>query len=347
MNAPLFDRTRGRLLPPADILFGTSPAAREVCSRLQTIAHADLPVVLLGEAGTGKELAARWIHSISEFADGHFVKATCVALQGEEQCRVTVDDEPWTGRGPLLEPLRTVRSGTLFLDDVENLALVTQALLARVVDEGLHLSPTDAVTSTALRFRIISATRNELRASLTGEGLRPEFFHSINAFTARMLPLRERIEELPLLTEYFIGVYAGELGIARPLLSPGALEALSGYRWPGNTRELEEMIISYVLTGSETLLTEKVRALSRTPQIDAAMAAGEGALPVAETGRRAGRGAHHIGDEEILRILRENRWNRRQAALRLQMSYRTLLNRLKLMDMQGHRTPTVPNTRIG
>ena len=334
-----------RALPPEQVLFGSSAAAMELIARLEAVAPTDLPIVLQGEAGTGKEVAARWIHARSSFADERFIKASCINLEGEEDCRLVLDERDIHARGSLLEQLRALGNGTLFLDDVENLALTTQALLSRLLQESMQLGA-DVGDRLPLRFRIISATRNDLKRD-TSHRLRPEFFHTISAFTARLAPLRERRGDLPMLTDYFIDLHSHELGLERPSLSSGALATLGGYTWPGNFHELEQMLISYVLTGSEEFLVEKIRAVRRSPEIDAVLeataelpppavlqdvaVAAAATAPVRAT--RASR-TSAIADEEILRALRENRWNRRQAALRLQMSYRSLLNRLKKIDSE-------------
>lgn len=324
-------------VPPPDVLFGTGAGARDLAARLEAVAATDLPVVLQGEAGTGKELAARWMHELSPFSAGGFVRATCVGGPDEDGCHLLIDDARLPARGGLLDKLRALNTGTLFLDDVENLAVTTQALLSRVLQEGLDAA-INVDAREPLRFRIISATRNDLRAQ--SDGLRPEFFHTISAFTARMYPLRERTAELPRLTAYFIRRHSKEMGLERPLLSSPALNVLREYPWPGNFHELENMLISYVLTGSEELLMERVRALTRSPEIEA----GAGALlewpsgvahPVGRRGAQS-RGPV-IDDQEILRALKENRWNRRQAASRLHMSYRSLLNRLKKIDTNAGR----------
>ena len=334
-----------RTLPPDEVLFGSSLAAAELVARLQAVAPTDLPIVLQGEAGTGKEIAARWVHAHSNFHEQRFIKATCLSFEGEEDCRIVFDDEDVHTRGSLLEELRRLGSGTLFLDDVENLALTTQALLSRILQESLQ-SASGGERHTPLRFRLISATRNDLKRD-TSHRLRPEFFHTISTFTARLAPLRERAADLPMLSEYFIGLHSRELGLERPPLSAGALNMLRGYSWPGNFHELEQMLISYVLTGSEEFLVEKIRAVQRSPEIDAVLEATAklpppAVLPEAAPPVRSARARRipAVDDEAILRALRETRWNRRQAALGLHMSYRSLLNRLKKIDMS--RPPQPP-----
>jgi DNA-binding NtrC family response regulator len=327
-----------KLLPPDEVLFGASGAAKELAGKLAAVSASDLPVVLRGEPGTGKELIARWIHLRSPFAEGNFVKAACVSLEDEDACRLSLNDEPLTpGRG-LLEQLRELRTGTLFLDDVENLALTTQALLSRLFAEG------DAGTPAAggiVRFRVISATRHDLRVEAAQRHLRPDFFHSISAFTARLTPLRDRIGELPRLAQYFVERHGQEFGVERAPVSASSLEVFRQYAWPGNFRELENMLVSYVLTGNEDLLVERVRALARTGEENEAGAGRVLAWPSEDEHADLPHHAPKIEDEVLLRALRENRWNRRQTATRLQMSYRSLLNRLKKIDMNAGRQPVL------
>lgn len=323
---------------PSDILFGESAEAQQLAARLEVVSATDLPVVLEGEAGTGKEAAARWIHRLSPFAKGGFVKVACM---GPDEADTSSGEHMFSlEQQTFYTRLAQAGSGTLFLDDAENLPAACQALLMQMMQEQENGNLQAGQQRLPFRFRIISATRGELKEAMEQELLRPDFFHRISTFSARLLPLRERLLELPRLAAYFIDRHSQEYGLTPPPLSRMAWREMEQYRWPGNFRELDEMMISYVLTGSEENLVQKLRVLSRSVALeDAGLELVE--LPPAmpeKRRRRARKNRPVVDDETLLRALRENCWNRRQTAGLLKMSYRSLLNRLKKIDEASRNT---------
>jgi two-component system response regulator AtoC len=318
-----------RSLPPLQVLFGSSQASKELVRNLKVIAGTDLSVLLQGEAGTGKELVACWLHSLSPYSQGRFVRANYSTIEGPIPASETQDRLPG---GSLLDSLEYSQVATLFVENVENLLPRTQASLARILQERNASGSPGDLRSPAIGVRIISTTQKDLRSEVSKGTLRPDFFHVISAFTARLLPLRNRLDELPGLIAHFLDVHGQELNLSPQPLSAETLWALQQYPWPGNLRELEDMLIGYVLTGSEALLVEKIAALQRSAE-------GQLGKPPERMADRspvsslAAMGTQQLDDDAILRALRENGWNRRQTARRLQISYRSLLYKLKKMDI--------------
>jgi two-component system response regulator AtoC len=322
-----------KALPPLRVLFGTSPSALELVRNLQVIAATDLSILLQGEAGTGKELVARWLHSLSPFSRGRFLMVNSW-LSGEAQ---SFPDQPLASlNSSLLAQLEYAKLATLFVENVESLEPWTQASLAKFLQDVGASGGNGDPNWPSVGLRIISTTQKDLKLEIARGTLRPEFFHCISAFTARLPPLRSRLDEISDLASHFVHLHAADLGLSPEPISQHGLQVLRQYHWPGNLRELEEMLISYVLTGSEPLLLEKVSALQRSSQAETELSATAEA-PQAGSAAPAG-GTQPLDDEAILQALRENGWNRRQTAHRLQISYRSLLYKLKKMDLaSGHR----------
>jgi two-component system response regulator AtoC len=310
-------------------LFGSSHVSQELVRNLKVIAGTDLSVLLQGEAGTGKEMVARWLHSMSPYSRGSLIRANYSTIERPIPASETEGTLP---RASLLDSLEQSQVATLFVENVENLLPRTQASLARMLQERNASGSPGDLSSPAVGVRIISTTQKDLRSEVAKGSLRPDFFHVISAFTARLLPLRSRLDELPGLVAHFLNVHGQELNLAPQPLSVETLRALQQYLWPGNLRELENMLIGYVLTGSEGLLVEKITALQRSAE-------GQLSKPPDRIGDRSpvsslvAMGIQQLDDDAILRALRENGWNRRQTARRLQISYRSLLYKLKKMDI--------------
>ncbi len=323
-----------KLLQPTRVLFGTSAAAQELVRYLQVIATTDMSIVLQGEAGTGKELVARWLHDVSPYAPGRFVTATSWTMEDYGSAEGDSDESrSWS----IVSQLEDARLATLFVENVEGLEARTQASLARLLQDSPFVSSTGPSAPTS-GIRIISATQSDLRQEALSGNLRPDFFHCISAYTARLMPLRSRLDELPALVHHFIQVHSRDLGLSPQALSRDALQVLQQYHWPGNLRELEEILIGYVLTNSEVLLLEKISALQRSTDgavrepVEKSRADDSPSSPSASP-------IQQLDDTTILKALRENGWNRRRTANRLQISYRSLLYKLKKMDLASGQRP--------
>jgi len=225
-------------------MVGASPAFKAACELIQKVADSQVTVLLLGETGVGKEMFARSLHSISPRAKNRFVAVNCAAIPEEliESELFGVEKGAFTGAHQS-KPGRFERAhgGTLFLDEVGELSPAAQAKLLRVLQDGEFERVGDTRTRNA-DVRLVAATNRNLQADVDAGKFRKDLFFRLNTFPILIPPLRERREDIPLLSERFIGRSKARHGQRRLTLDPAAEAALRRYDWPGNVRELENMI---------------------------------------------------------------------------------------------------------
>jgi transcriptional regulator with PAS, ATPase and Fis domain len=248
-------------------IVGTSPALQAVLSRVARVAPADSTVLIMGETGTGKELVARAIHKRSQRSARAFVSVNCAAvpasliaseLFGHEKGAFTGAQQRRLGRFELAE------GGTIFLDEIGELPAETQIALLRVLQErefervgGSHPISTDV--------RVITATNRNLQAALAAGMFRLDLFYRLSVFPIEVPPLRERTEDIPMLLEYFIKRYAGRVGKNIKNVDKGTVELFQSYDWPGNIRELQNVIERSVILCEGEVFSVDESWLSREP----------------------------------------------------------------------------------
>jgi PAS domain S-box-containing protein len=225
-------------------IIGTSVALQPVLARVAKVARSQSTVIVTGETGTGKELVARAIHRRSARGDRAFVAVNCAAvpreliaseLFGHEQGAFTGATQRRLGRFEL------AHEGTLFLDEIGELAMEIQVALLRVLQER-ELQRIGGTTSIRVDVRVIAATNCDLKAAIKAGTFRADLFYRLNVFPIEVPPLRERIEDIPLLVEYFVDRYARQGGRAIRRINKRTLEQLQAHPWPGNVRELQNVI---------------------------------------------------------------------------------------------------------
>jgi two-component system response regulator AtoC len=314
------------VVPPDDILFGHSDVMRPLQQVVEQIANAQIPVLIHGETGTGKEVFANYIHRRSARKDRPLVKISCAAIPaslleaelfGYEQGAFT--GAYWTKPG-LVELADT---GTLLLDDIAELDVATQAKLLQLLQDGTfiriggqHEQKVDA--------RIICITARNLKDDIAQGKFRLDLFHRINGTSFRVPELRERSEDIPLIANYLIELFNGTFGTRARPLSPAMCRRLQQYRWPGNIRELENMLRRYVVMGSPDAIAEDIgRRAFAFPPTELPMHRN---LPLKARMQQLVREAE---TQTILRVLQLNNWNRRKSAEMLDISYRALLYKIR------------------
>ena len=212
--------------------------------KLEKIASTNITVLILGETGVGKGLAARTLHGLSAKGDGPFIEVNCGALPGalidselfgHEKGAFTSAVSQRLGRVELAE------GGMLFLDEVGDMGLETQVKLLRLLEEGTFERVGSSQTRMA-KTRIVAATNRDLKEMVRTGAFREDLYYRLNAFLVYLPPLRERKEDIPELAEYFKDRMAGHIGKQIDPLTPEIIEVLQGYDWPGNVRELEHTI---------------------------------------------------------------------------------------------------------
>ncbi|TAH41751.1 MAG: sigma-54-dependent Fis family transcriptional regulator [Betaproteobacteria bacterium] len=320
-------------LPSGRNLIGHSPAFEQLRAQIEKLARNQAPVFIRGESGTGKEVIARLIHGLGARAAGPFVPVNCGAISPElmESEFFGHRKGSFTGASADKEGLfQAARGGTLFLDEVGELPLGMQVKLLRAIQERA-VRPVGAHAEEPVDVRILSASHQDL-SRLVAEGkFRQDLYFRINVITLRVPPLRERIEDIPDLAEHILAKLAEREGGAPRRLSPGALTALRAHAFPGNVRELENLL-------------ERACALCEGEVIDAADIDLQPAdcltPPSIEREVSAADGADDSGDvsdderRRILRALDETRWNRSAAARKLGMTLRQLRYRLQKWGLE-------------
>jgi DNA-binding NtrC family response regulator len=226
------------------ILVGKSRPMVEVYKLIGLFARSDDAVLILGETGTGKELVARAIHGNSPRKNRPFVALNCTALNEGLLESELFGHEPgaFTGADKLRKgKIEYANGGTLFLDEIGDMPAKLQAKLLRVL-EYQELERVGSNEPIKVNVRLLSATHRDLEGAIREDRFRRDLFHRLNRVTVRLPPLRERLEDLPELAAYFLGRAAEGSGRPCPTLSEGSLERLRAYRWPGNIRELQNVL---------------------------------------------------------------------------------------------------------
>jgi formate hydrogenlyase transcriptional activator len=248
-------------------IVGVSPALRAVLSRVSKVAPTDSTVLLTGETGTGKELIARAIHKRSRRSSRAFVSVNCAAIPasliaselfGHEKGAFTGATQRRLGRFELAE------EGTIFLDEVGELPAETQITLLHVLQER-EFQRVGGNQSIRANARVIAATNRDLEAAIAEGKFRSDLFYRLNVFPIEIPPLRERREDIPLLVEYFIDRYARKAGKNFQAVSKKSLDLLQSYPWPGNIRELQNVIERSVVVCETENFSVDESWLSRKP----------------------------------------------------------------------------------
>jgi two-component system, NtrC family, response regulator AtoC len=297
-------------------VWGISPAMQALRRTVADTAATDIPVLVLGEGGAGKEVLALQIHRLSDRRDEPFIKTRSRAFA--------------PGRLPV--QLQTLANGTaapgsfrgtVFLDDLHELEPAGQRQLLDLLAEGDGLPG-----EYSLSARVISSARRGLEDGLRSGKFEEELYFRLNGICLRIPPLRERREDLPELADFFLTKYASLFERSRPVLSPELLERLGAYSWPGNVRQLENTMKKIVATSDcESAFAELLDISPETLK------------PVPSSGsslKAAARAASRHAERELIsRALTRTHWNRKKAAGELQISYKALLYKLKQLGLEG------------
>jgi PAS domain S-box-containing protein len=251
-------------------IVGASPALTAVLSRVSKVASSDSTVLITGETGTGKELIARAIHRRSSRSAGAFVAVNCAAIPRELITSELFGHEKGAFTGAIQRRLgrfELADGGTLFLDEIGELSPEAQVALLRVLQER-ELERLGGTRSIRVDVRVIAATHRDLTAEIERGGFRGDLFYRLNVFPVTMPPLRERREDIPLLVRYFINRYARKAGKSIRRVNRRALDHLQSYPWPGNIRELQNVIERSVIVCDTDEFTVDESWLSTKPAVD-------------------------------------------------------------------------------
>src|SRR5215475_443952 len=319
-------KAEGAGLPSEEILFGISPAMQEVRQKAFKICRTNVPVLLVGEGGTGKEVLARWLHANSSHSSGEFVKVNCAAIPGSllESELFGHEKGAFTG-AHIARPGRVERAhlGTLFLDEIGELDSALQSKLLHFLQDGFFSRLGDRSERT-VDTRVICATSRRLEDEIAAGRFRADLYYRINVLKIEMPRLTQRREDVPQLAEYFRQLHVQQFAKECDAFGPEIIGYLQNLAWPGNLRELSNCIARYIVIGPESLAQrERVRphpaVQSRAP------ATGEH-LSLKKLTKEAIR---EMERNAIVEALRANHWNRRKAAQALKISYRAMIYKIR------------------
>lgn len=315
----------GQLFGDESRIIGTSEPMQALWDIILHVAPSEATVLIIGESGTGKELVASALHHNSQRATGPFIKVNCAALAenlleselfGHEKGAFTGADRRREGR------FVQAQGGTLFLDEIGETSAAMQAKLLRVLQEH-ELERVGGQDTIHVDVRIITATNRDLEAEVKAGRFREDLYYRLNVVVLDVPPLRERQGDVPLLAEYFLQSFAQKNNRDVHGITPECMDVMNRYPWPGNVRELENAV-------------ERGVILMRGEYLDV------GGLPIAVQ-RWAGKNAPEELEQPatlkeaekalILKTLEETGGNRSEAARRLQVTRKTLLNKLKSYDL--------------
>jgi two-component system response regulator AtoC len=298
---------------------GMSAAMRTLEGVLTEIATTNIPVLLIGESGTGKEMFAHRVHQLSQRQSEPLTRIACASMNVSTFSSELGLNSKGHGESP------KEGAGTVFFDEISELDAACQRTLLYALPDGIEEPRQGLLTA-----RVISATSRNLDEEMRAGRFRSELYYRINGVCLRLPPVRERKDDIPLLVESMLSKHAAQLGRPRPVLSPRTLRMFLDYSWPGNVRELENVVKKIVALGDERLAVAELGAAPReaTAPVDAPEVRGYSLKAAA---RAASREAER---EMILKALARTRWNRKRAAQELQISYKSLLYKLKQIGVQ-------------
>ncbi|WP_405232091.1 sigma-54-dependent transcriptional regulator [Lentisalinibacter salinarum] len=313
-------------------LLGRSAAIDRVRDMIARVSRSQAPVHICGESGTGKELVARMIHESGPRKEGPFVPVNCGAIPAELMESEFFGHKKGSFTGAVTDKkglIETADGGTLFLDEIADLPLAMQVKLLRFIQEKT-IRPVGAPREVAVDVRILSATHRDLAAMVAGGEFREDLFYRINVIELRVPPLRERTEDIPLLAEAILARFARESGGEPAEMTPGALEALCSYGFPGNVRELENILERAVTLSPNGIID------SGDLQLRPVVATSKGEVSPTAAAARAEALGDQLEDVErqaIVDALEKTRYNKTAAAKLLGLTFRQLRYRIKKLNI--------------
>ncbi len=328
----LGDSSESTIQLPQVKLLGQSVKMEQLRELIERVARSQAPVHIYGESGTGKELVAHLIHDASARRDGPFIPVNCGAIPTELMESELFGHKKGSFTGAIADKqglIQSAEGGTLFLDEIADLPLHMQVKLLRVIQEK-SMRPVGESREVPTDIRLLSATHKNL-AALVAEGkFREDLFYRVNVIEVRVPPLRERLEDIQELVDSIIARLGKQIGNADLSITDSAIKALSGYHFPGNVRELEN-----VLERAATLCQDGVIDTGDL-QLRPKVATQETAVPNSSVspGENLGDALEDIERDAIVRALEQTRYNKTKAAALLGMTFRSLRYRIKKLGIE-------------
>lgn len=332
-----------------NFFIGVSPIMRKLRAQAVLLAEANVPVLILGESGSGKETMARLLHKLSVRSGFEFAKVNCAALPSDLLERELFGyQRDGTAAGFKPGKLEFCAKGTILLDEVTEMSENLQANLLQVLQNGRFVR-TGTSDFVDVDVRILAASSANMEHALSESRLREDLYYRLSAYTIHLPPLRERKEELPLLSRHFMHQLAKHYGLSPRNFSPAIIEACQAYSWPGNLRELENFVKRYLMVGDRELAFEKShsdadetnqnasRSVPRRLQLVPSVANRSNRTGTASDSLKSLVESVKLEAEKnaIAAALEKTGWNRKAAARLLKVSYRTLLYKIEHYQMRS------------
>jgi two-component system response regulator AtoC len=324
-----------------NMLFGNAERMMEVRDLIERVADTDVTVLVRGESGTGKELVARALHACSIRRDKPFVKVNCAALPAELLESELFGFERGAFTGAVQHKpgkFEFANHGTMFLDEISEMIPALQAKLLQVLQDG-EFSRLGGKHDVHVDVRIIAATNRDLERAVADGQFREDLFFRLNVVSIHIPALRDRREQIPELVDYLLKKCCVQYNKPFSEMSPDTMKLFMEYDWPGNVRELENLIKRVVVLRSETHVREELvhiiamaahRPAAPAPPQRSPMAAGAASDATTSSLKDISRAAARVVERElILKMLQQTRWNRKQTAENLGISYKALLYKIK------------------
>jgi len=336
------DRLREEIREEGQRTVWKSEPMRQIRRIIEQTSDTDVTVLIQGESGVGKEIVARTVHELSSRVDGPFVKVNCAALPEDllESELFGYERGAFTGaHGRKHGKFEVANKGTIFLDEIGEMSPGLQAKLLQVLQDS-EFTRLGGNREVKVDVRVVCATHRPLLEMVQEGQFREDLYFRLNVVNILIPPLRERRDEMADLVQTFLDRYSVRYDRPRRELSPQLLHAFSRYSFPGNVRELENMIKRVVVLESEDSILDELarremgegRSRSQLQQLLEEIEQTAGDLPLREVGRRFAQEAER---ETIEQALRRTQWNRKQAAKLLNVSYKTLLQKIRDCELEA------------
>jgi two-component system response regulator AtoC len=336
------ERLRGSARSETELLLlgGDNPKMKEIRDVIEQVADTDITVLVRGDSGTGKELVARTLFQLSGRRDQPFVKVNCAALPSEllESELFGFEKGAFTGaQKRKLGKFEYANHGTIFLDEISEMHPGLQAKLLQVLQDG-EFSRLGSEGDVHVDTRIIAATNRNLEEAVKDGSFREDLYYRLNVVTVHLPPLRDRLDAIPLLVDHFLQKNNDQYKKNLQQLSPETMKLFISYHWPGNVRELENMVRRMVVLGNEQAVIEEIAdSRSAAPPSEEANEFLDLEALGADFSNADGidlkaisRRAAQLAEKRVIeRVLQKTRWNRKEAAEKLQISYKALLYKMK------------------
>jgi two-component system, NtrC family, response regulator AtoC len=341
-----------------EFFLSVSPAMQQLRAQAELLAQADVPVLILGEPGSGKGTVARLIHQRSVYSGFKFLRVNCAEMPADllEIELFGRENGSWNGSAKALGKLEIGQKGTILLDEITQMPLALQSRILKVLQDKRFVRG-DA-TPVEVDVRILAASSDKLDHALAEKRLNADLYYRLSAFTVNVPPLRHRKEEIKILLRYSMHKVAKYYGLPARDFTLSALETCQNHSWPGNLKELETFVKRYLIAGDEELIRGEVETGSGS---ESQRLPAQALASAHEKGNPAGVGPLQKSLKSMIQSVRweternaiaaaleKTGWNRKAAARLLGVSYRTILYKIEQYEMSAPESylPSFPETRL-